>query len=206
MKNITIEQLGRLSDPYFHKEIGVETKWRIGDGAGAGKNAIFPYYTADQCREILDAVCGITGWGNEYREVAGYLFAVIGISVEGQFVEKSDAGGARGSTKGLSGEDKDTWNAKTAASSSFVRAAKAWGIGRHHDLLPKMILPVKNRMAYTLEGQPLEGPEALSAYCNATSTAAGYLYWIYNLEKAKFAEGSRGLELLAELKTILTAE
>src|SRR5690554_8045400 len=84
MKNITIEQLGRLSDPYYHKEIGVETKWRIGDGAGPGKNAIFPYYTADQCREILDNVCGITGWGNEYREVAGYLFAVISIIVEGR--------------------------------------------------------------------------------------------------------------------------
>ncbi len=150
MKNITLEQLGRLSDPYYHKEIGIETKWRIGDKAGAGMNAIYPYYTADQCREILDNVCGITGWGNEFREVAGYLFAVIGINVEGQYVEKSDAGGARSSTKGLSGEDKDTWNAKTAASSSFVRAAKAWGIGRHHDLLPKIILPVKNGVAASI--------------------------------------------------------
>ena len=67
----------------------------------------------------------------------------------------------------------------------------------------KIILPVKNGVAYTLEGVALEGPEALSAYCNATSTAVGYLYWIYNLERSKFPEGSRGLELLAELKTIL---
>lgn len=201
-----IEDLSKLADPNYHREIGISTKWRIGDKAGAGQNVIYPYYTADQCREILDNVCGITGWMNEYREVAGYLFAVIGITVDGVPVEKSDAGGARGSQKSLSGEDKDTWNAKTAASSSFVRAAKAWGIGRHHDLLPKIILPVKNAMPYTLEGVALEGPEALSAYCNATSTAAGYLYWIYNLEKAKFGEGSRGLELLAELKNILSNE
>ena len=199
-----IEDLSKLADPNYHREIGISTKWRIGDKAGQGQNVIYPYYTADQCREILDNVCGITGWMNEYREVAGYLFAVIGITVDGVPVEKSDAGGARGSQKSLSGEDKDTWNAKTAASSSFVRAAKAWGIGRHHDLLPKMILKSAGQgVMVTPEGTPLSTPEELSAYCNATSTAAGYLYWIYNLEKAKFGEGSRGLELLAELKAIL---
>lgn len=197
------EDLKKLSDPSFHKEIGIMTKWRIGDKSGAGQNVIYPYYDADQCREILDQVCGIDGWSNEYREVSGYLFAVIGIWMDEKVIEKSDAGGSRSNTRTLGDDDKETFKAKTAASSAFVRTATAWGIGRHHSLLPKMILKTAGAIAYTPEGAELNGPEQLSAYCNATSTAAGYLYWIYNIERAKFDDNERGTALLTELKNYL---
>lgn len=200
------EDLVKLADPNYHKEIGIETKWRVGTGKVDGKSPIFPYYDADQCREILDSVCGANGWMNEFREVKGHLFAVITIMIDGVPVEKSDAGGPKKVPKDrTSPEEIEEWRAKTAASDSFKRAAGAWGIGRHHDLLPKIYLKsISYNTVETPDGQQLIGPEQLSAYCNATSTAAGYLYWIYQIEKAKFGEGSRGLELLAELKALLS--
>ena len=66
-----------------------------------------------------------------------------------------------------------------------------------------MILKTAGAIAYTPEGAKLNGPDQLSAYCNATSTAAGYLYWIYNIERAKFEGNERGMQLLTDLKTFL---
>ncbi|MDP3442636.1 MAG: hypothetical protein Q8T08_07200, partial [Ignavibacteria bacterium] len=88
-------ELINLASPDFHESIGVLPKWRVGDSSGDGKNEIYPYYDADQCETVLDEVCGIGGWGCEYREVAGILFCSISIMTESGMIEKSDAGGAR---------------------------------------------------------------------------------------------------------------
>ena len=203
------EDLVKLANPHFHEEIGVTTRWRVGDNAGTkdghSVNVIYPYYDADQCREILDAVCGSEAWGNEYREVKGYLFCSIGIQVDGEFVEKSDAGGARMPRKNLKEEDAETFRAKTAASSAFVRAAYAWGIGRHHDMLPPVYLQKGSGYGevITPSGEVLSNPAELSAYCNGVSTSTGWLASIYRANKNTFDTNPRLLECLTLIKEAL---
>ena len=200
---MTQDQLKKLADPAHHRAIGVEVKWRVGDKAGQGQNVIFPYYTAEQCREILDDVCGITSWTSEFREVAGYLFCSIGIYIDDKLIEKADAGGARKSTKGLTDADKETFEAKTAASSSFVRASKAWGIGRHIDFLPQIILPTQSFKAINPETNEVLQGDALTAYCNQSSTAEGYLYAIYRQRPELFTQNERAMEIMKELKELV---
>lgn len=177
--------LGNLSSPTFHASLGIETNWRIGDRAGSkngvDRYVIYPYYEATQCREILDAVFGVAGWNNEYREVCGHLFCVISTYIDGVLVEKMDAGGSREALKDLKEADKNTFAAKTAASSAFVRASRAWGIGRHHEYLPQVILsagPAKGQVV-TPSGEVLSTQVELKAYCNASNTSLGYLASIY---------------------------
>lgn len=197
------EQLNKLSDYSYHESLGIFTQWRVGDKAGQGRNVMFPYYSPEQCREILDNVCGITGWTSEYREVAGYLFCSVGIYADETLVEKSDAGGARTSRKQMGEEDTATFHAKTAASSSFVRACLAWGIGRHIKILPQIILPVQSyKPIHPETGQPLS-PDELNAYCNKSSTSTGYLYAAYKMASEDSRNNERVLQLFKELKEAL---
>lgn len=198
------KQLKKLADPAFHKSLGIELKWRIGDKAGQGLFAIYPYYTPEQCREILDEACGVSGWTVEYREVAEYLFCSIGIWDGDNLIEKSDAGGARRARKSLEGPDKDTFEAKTAASSAFVRAAKVWGIGRHIDLLPQITLKVSGGQAVNPESGELMDTESLIAFCNQSTKAEGYLYAIYRQKMELFDNNERAIQLLKELKEVIS--
>jgi len=193
-------ELIKLGSPDFHESIGVLPKWRVGDSAGDGKNEIYPYYDADQCETILDEVCGIGGWGNEYREVAGILFCSIQIMTDGGMIEKSDAGGARASRKtSMQETDKKTFEDKTAASSAFVRAAAKWGIGRHLEILPKIQLKADSSGFNIPTGERFPIAK-LSEWCNQTSPSVKHLAAIYKLNESGFMANERAMQLLSELR------
>lgn len=201
----TMPELFKLSDPNFHAEIGIYPKWRVGDSVGNAMNEIYPFYDADQCEEILDAVCEIGGWGCEYREVAKMLFCSISIlTVEG-LIEKSDAGGARASRKTkIEDVDKATFEAKTAASGAFVRAAAKWGIGRHLSLLPKIQLKnMGHGKMQTPKNEILDGPAALSAWCNKANPAISHLVAVYTMNKELFESNDRAKSVLTEMRQLL---
>lgn len=199
-------QFFKLSDPNYHREIGIMPRWRIGDSV-AGKNEIYPYYDADQCEEILDAVCGVDGWGCEYREVSGILFCSISIITDSGIIEKADAGGARGSRKkNIEQVDKDTFEAKTAATGAFVRAASKCGIGRHLSMLPKIRLQVASGVAIGAKGEQLRTPDELSAYCNGINPGVTNLVSAYMLNRQLFDSNDDSMRLLKELKQIIEAQ
>lgn len=166
-------------------------------------NEIYPYYDADQCEEILDDVCGVSGWGCEYREVSGILFCSIQIMTESGMIEKSDAGGARSTRKKIEGSDKETFEAKTAASSAFVRAAAKWGIGRHLVILPKIQLKQENGVCITPQGQRLSTPKQLSDWCNSANPATAHLVAVYKLQESKFNANERAMQTLKELREFI---
>lgn len=196
-------ELINLSSPDFHESIGVLPKWRVGDSSGEGKNEIYPYYDSDQCEQILDEVCGVAGWGNEYREVAGILFCSISIMTDSGLIEKSDAGGARASRKkSIEQVDKETFEAKTAASSAFVRAAAKWGIGRHLEILPKIQLKADSSGFNAPDGTRYPIAK-LSEFCNQTSPAIKHMIAVYQLQRSKFESNDRGMQLLKELRAFV---
>jgi len=194
----------KLSSPDFHESIGVLPKWRVGDSAGDGKNEIYPYYDADQCETIFDEVCGVDGWGNEYREVAGILFCSIAIhGLENGMIEKSDAGGARASRKkSIEQVDKDTFEAKTAASSAFVRAAAKWGVGRHLEVLPKIQLKADSSGFNAPDGTRYPIAK-LSEWCNGVSPAVKHMGAVFQLQRSKFEGNERAMQLLKELRAFV---
>jgi len=194
------KQLLNLASPDFHESIGILPKWRVGDSSGDGKNEIYPYYDADQCESIFDEVCGIDAWGCEYREVAGILFCSISVLTDSGMIEKSDAGGARASRKtSIQQVDKETFEAKTAASSAFVRAAAKWGVGRHLEILPKIQLKADSSGFNTPDGTRLPIAK-LSEWCNQTSPSVKHLAAVYKLNEAGFKENERSMQLLKELR------
>lgn len=194
------EKLTQLSDPNVHQlELGIFTNWR--QDAKVGNNRqIIPYYTADQCREILDYVCGCEGWANEYVGINDITFCNIGIEIEDKWVFKSDAGGGRKSTKEMSDIDSESFEAKTTATSAFVRSAKTWGIGRHLKLIPPVYLEIFGKNVKTPTGVELTSPEEITAYCNQISTSEGWLSWIYRANRSSFDKDEKALKLMGELK------
>ena len=203
-KDAKMVDLFALSDPNYHAEIGVYPKWRIGDRSGDGFE-IYPYYDSDQCEAILDSVVGVAGWGCEYREVAGMLFCSISLTIGDQIVEKSDAGGARNSRKKeISEVDRAAFEAKSAASGAFVRAAAKWGIGRHLSLLPKIVLKgAGSGSVLTPDGQTLNGPIMLTNWCNKMTASMRYLISIYQLNKIHFDSNPESLELMKNMRTLI---
>lgn len=199
------EDLFKLSDPNFHESIGIMPKWRVGDSSGNQSNEIYPYYDSDQAEQILDTVAGVEGWGCEYREVAKMLFCSISINVDGELVEKSDAGGARASRKkDITEVDKATFEAKAAASGAFVRSAAKWGIGRHLALLPKITLKNAGQgVMIAPDGTKLSSPAELTAWCNKITPSIRYLITIYQLNKADFDTNARAVQCVTELKEFL---
>ena len=78
------------------------------------------YIDARDAMNLLDDVCGAENWASDYREVAGRLFAGVGINVDGKsWVWKWDTG-AETNVEAEKGE----------ASDSFKRACVKWGVGR----------------------------------------------------------------------------
>lgn len=196
-------QLINLASPDFHESIGVLPKWRVGDSAGDGKNEIYPYYDADQCETIFDEVCGIDGWSCEYREVAGMLFCTISVLTVNGMIEKSDAGGARGSRKkSIDQVDKETFEAKTAASSAFVRAAAKWGVGRHLEILPKIQLKADSSGFNIPTGERFPIAK-LSEWCNQSTPAMFHLSAMFKSSRAKFESNERIMQLLKELRAFV---
>lgn len=193
------DDLKKLSDPNFHASLGILPMWRQDAKVGTNKQ-ILPYYTADQCREVLDAACGVDGWQNEFLGLNNMIFCNIQIEVDGNWLFKSDAGGGRKATKQLEGADLEGFEAKTAATSAFVRTAKAWGIGRHLKMLPPILLPMDGNNVKTPRGQVLSSPDELTAYCNQVSTSEGWLYQIHRANKAAFESNERAMQLLSELR------
>ena len=197
--------LSLLSSPDYHESIGIFPKWRLGDKIGnSGFNEVYPYYTDSQCEQILDDVLGIDGWGVEAREVCGMLFMSIQIITENGIIEKADAGGARQSRKkSITDVDKATFEAKTAATSAFVRACSRLGIGRHLNDLPKVRLKVDGYVAISPTGERLATPEDLSAYCNKMSPALLHLVSAYNMCRDTFEKNDRAQQMFKELREII---
>lgn len=194
----------KLSSPDYHESIGVFPKWRIGDSAGGGLNEIYPFYDSDQCEEILDNVFGFSKWSCEYREVNGKMFCSILIDCPDGVKERMDAGGARKSRKkNLSEVEVQTFEAKTAATDAFVRAAARWGIGRHLSLLPKIRLKVQNGICFTPKGEQLKTPEELSAWCNQSSPAILHLIAAYNLCKDSLSSNEEMMQKLTDLRKFI---
>lgn len=92
------------------------------------------YVTARTVANRLDEVCGPASWRVSYRETAKGVVCTIGIRVDGEWIEKSDAGGYAGMVeKNREGEfeiDEEN-DVKTAYSDSFKRAGSMWGIARY---------------------------------------------------------------------------
>jgi len=191
----------KLSSPDFHESIGVLPMWKVGKGKNTeGKNNIFPYYEADQCEQILDEVCGVDGWGCEYREVKNILFCSISIMTDSGMIEKSDAGGARETNEtGISTVDAQTFRDKTAASSAFVRAAAKWGVGRHLEVLPKIQLKADSSGFNAPDGTRYPIAK-LSEWCNGVSPAVKHMGAVFQLQRSKFEGNERAMQLLKELR------
>lgn len=194
-------ELIKLGSPDFHESIGVLPKWRVGKGKdNEGRSPIYPYYDADQCEEVFDAVCGVDGWGNEPREVKNILFCSISVMTQNGMVEKSAAGGPRETKeRGLSEVDAQTFRDKTADSSAFVRAAAKWGVGRHLDLLPQIYLKADDSGFYAPDGTRFPIAK-LSEWCNQTSPAIKHMVAVFTLQRSKFEANERAMQLLTELR------
>jgi len=205
IKNMKELDLTLLSSPDYHEKLGIYPRWRVGDKLGnTGMNEIYPYYTDSQCEQILDDVLGVDGWGVEAREVCGMLFMSIQIITGNGIIEKADAGGARQSRKkSITDVDKATFEAKTAATSAFVRACSRLGIGRHLNDLPKVRLKVDGYVAIGSKGERLTTPEDLSAYCNKMSPALLHLISAYNMCKSTFDGNERAQKMFSDLREII---
>lgn len=194
-------ELINLASPDFHESIGVLPKWRVGKGKDPeGRSPIYPYYDSDQCETIFDEVCGVDGWGNEFREVKGILFCSISIMTELGMIEKSDAGGARETReRGLSEVDAQTFRDKTSSSSAFVRTASKWGVGRHLDILPQIYLKADDSGFYAPDGTRYPIAK-LSEFCNGASPAVKHLGALFMLQRSKFEANERAMQVLTELR------
>lgn len=197
-------QLLNLSSPDFHESIGVLPRWKVGKGKDdQGRSPIFPYYDADQCETIFDEVCGVSGWGCEFREVKNILFCSISVMTDSGMIEKSDAGGARETMeKGLSEVDAQTFRDKTASSSAFVRTAAKWGVGRHLDILPQIYLKADSSGFNTPDGTRYPIAK-LSEFCNGVSPAVKHLGALFILQRSKFEANEQAMQLLKELRAFV---
>lgn len=79
------------------------------------------YIDARDVMDRLDEVCGSENWQSDFKEVAGKIYAGIGIKDKqsNEWVWKWDVG-----------DETDIEAAKGQASDAFKRAAVKWGIGR----------------------------------------------------------------------------
>lgn len=204
------DDLMKLSDPSFHASLGIEPCWK--PQTANDKLAIFiPYYEHGQCKEILDAVCEVYGWSCDYAALGSILFCTIYINIEGDRVFKQNSGGAielNKTTREKSSDiEKKSYYDKTTASNAFARAALSWGIGRHLKLMKPVKFFVSGNDYKSEDGKVVINKydtEALNNYCNKSRTSVGLLYDIYRLNKQLFTENPRAVELMAELKTLLS--
>lgn len=102
----------------LHKTIPY--KWRVQQFSKNKPSAsCVAYIDARDVMQLLDEVCGADKWQSDFKEVAGQVYAGIGIKVDSEWVWKWDTGAE-------SNMEKE----KGLASDSFKRAAVKWGVGR----------------------------------------------------------------------------
>lgn len=114
----------KLTDD-FHKD---QVRYRQLPG---GKD--YYYVTARTVMNRLDAVVGPENWRDSYVPLQNGILCTLAIRLpDGEWVDKSDAGGHAGMND--EGDDE-----KSAFTDAFKRAAVKWGIGRifYGDGLPK---------------------------------------------------------------------
>lgn len=98
----------------------ISHKWRVQSFSKNKPMAqCVAYIDSRDVQKLLDEVVGPENWQDNYKEVAGNVYAGIGIKVDTEWVWKWDCGVE-------SNMDKE----KGQASDSFKRAAVKWGIGR----------------------------------------------------------------------------
>lgn len=104
-------------------------KWKIQRSGQWGTQCV-AYIDARDAMELLDRVCGIDGWQDEYYAVNGQTYCKVGINivrVSAQWVWKSDCGTEAGAGNPNA---TDEVKFKGQASDAFKRACVKWGIGR----------------------------------------------------------------------------
>ena len=95
-------------------------KWRVQSFSKQKPSATcVAYVDARQVMDLLDEVVGTENWQDDYRVIAGNLYAGIGILCGDKWVWKWDIG-----------TESNTEKEKGQSSDAFKRAAVKWGIGR----------------------------------------------------------------------------
>lgn len=98
----------------------MDFQWRVQSiNYDKTKFSCVAYIDARDAMKRLDEVFTPAGWKDDYKEIKGNLFACVAIKVDGEWVEKWDAGAE-------SAVEKE----KGEASDSFKRACVKWGLGR----------------------------------------------------------------------------
>lgn len=123
------ELFAALGAPFHPSDV----RTRKGDG---GRE--YSYIRAETAMNRLDEVVGPENWRCSYRVVrltkgGDAAICSIGIRIDGEWVDKEDAGGFAEMTKGPRGAEvpDDENTAKTGFGDAFKRTAAAWGIARY---------------------------------------------------------------------------
>ncbi len=126
--NVNDDILKQLRDPLPERMIS----WRVGStNQDKTRGQALPYIDNRIVQNRLDDVVGPSNWTNRYEEVVvdNRLLAVrciIGVRVDGQWVEKEDAAHLDDSSQG-----SRELAIKGVYSDAMKRAAVQWGIGRY---------------------------------------------------------------------------
>jgi hypothetical protein len=129
----------------YYKELSnklqrkVPFQWRVQSRTKDKKKAMCSaYIDARDVQSILDEHCEY-GWSVEYKEIAGFIFAGIGINDDnGKTIWKWECG------QRIEENPQDQMYdqaGKSASSDAFKRAAVMWGIGRFLYELEMVSLP-----------------------------------------------------------------
>lgn len=130
--------LKALAEPFTAEQI----EWRV-QSCGVGNNGpwakVVPYITNRAIMHRLDAVCGVGGWKNEYRELAAYRGEnkaeagfLCGISIYLPVMADGDRpSDHQWVTKWDGANCTDIETIKGGLSDAMKRAAVQWGIGRY---------------------------------------------------------------------------
>lgn len=114
-------------------------KFRLGGWVGSYKEEkwkkvyekyfVLGYIDARDAMDLLDEVVGVGNWQRDHKEVAGNLYAGVGILIDWNRVWKWDCG-----------TESNTEKEKGESSDSFKRACVNWGIGRFLYTLPNLTI------------------------------------------------------------------
>ena len=111
------------------------SKWRVQSFSQYKPSAqCVSYIDARDVMDKLDEVVGPENWKDEYKEIAGNLFAGVSIKVDGEWVTKWDTG-----------NESNIEKSKGEVSDSFKRAAVKWGVGRFLYSMPIKNVPANEK-------------------------------------------------------------
>lgn len=101
-------------------------KWKIQTKPKADKKGCcVAYIDSRDVQDLLDEVCWVENWQNEFYEVKGKVFCKIGIKVWNEWIYKSDSW-ALEESESIDTETTSKWE----TSDAFKRAWVQWWIGR----------------------------------------------------------------------------